>query len=84
MVLFRVIQGICGAMLVPLAQAILLDINPREKIGQAMAIFGAGIMVGPIIGPTLGGWLTESFNWRCGVPRQPAGRRRWPSSCCSC
>jgi DHA2 family multidrug resistance protein len=64
MVLFRVTQGICGAMIVPLAQAILLDINPREKFGQAMAIFGAGIMVGPIIGPTLGGWLTESFNWR--------------------
>lgn len=64
MVAFRVIQGICGAVLVPLAQSLLLDINPREKIGQAMAIFGAGIMVGPIIGPTLGGWLTESFNWR--------------------
>ena len=64
MVLFRVLQGICGAMIVPLAQAILLDINPREKLGQAMAIFGAGIMVGPIIGPTLGGWLTETFNWR--------------------
>jgi len=64
MVVFRVLQGICGAVLVPLAQSILLDINPREKIGQAMAIFGAGIMVGPIIGPTLGGWLTESFNWR--------------------
>ena len=64
MVLFRVLQGICGALLVPLAQSILLDINPREKIGQAMAIFGAGIMVGPIIGPMLGGWLTESFNWR--------------------
>lgn len=64
MVLFRVVQGIGGAMMVPLAQAILLDINPREKLGQAMAIFGAGIMVGPIIGPTLGGWLTESFNWR--------------------
>ena len=64
MVLFRVIQGVGGAMMVPLAQAILLDINPREKLGQAMAIFGAGIMIGPIIGPTLGGWLTESFNWR--------------------
>ncbi|HTM77495.1 MAG TPA: DHA2 family efflux MFS transporter permease subunit, partial [Devosia sp.] len=64
MVLFRVVQGIFGAMMVPLAQSTLLDINPREKIGQAMAIFGAGIMVGPIIGPTLGGWLTESFDWR--------------------
>lgn len=64
MVLFRVIQGVCGAMLVPLAQATMMDINPREQLGQAMAIFGAGIMFGPIIGPTLGGWLTETFNWR--------------------
>lgn len=64
MVLFRIMQGMFGAVLVPLAQSVLLDINPREKIGQAMAIYGAGIMVGPIIGPTLGGWLTESFNWR--------------------
>jgi len=64
MVLFRVIQGICGAVLAPLAQATMLDINPREKMGQAMAIFGAGIMVAPIIGPTLGGYLTEAFNWR--------------------
>jgi MFS transporter, DHA2 family, multidrug resistance protein len=64
MIGFRIFQGICGAVLVPLAQSIMLDINPREKIGQAMAIFGAGIMVGPIIGPTLGGWLTETFNWR--------------------
>ncbi|HEV2514061.1 MAG TPA: MFS transporter, partial [Devosia sp.] len=50
MVAFRVIQGICGAMLVPLAQATMMDINPREQLGQAMAIFGAGIMFGPIIG----------------------------------
>lgn len=64
MVVFRVLQGICGAVIAPLAQSIMLDINPREKIGQAMAIYGAGIMVGPIIGPTLVGWLTESFNWR--------------------
>lgn len=64
MVAFRVIQGITGAVLIPLAQAVLMDINPREKIGQAMAIYGAGIMVGPIIGPTLGGYLTEAFNWR--------------------
>jgi len=64
MVLFRVLQGICGAALVPLSQSVLLDINPREKHGQAMAIWGAGIMIGPIIGPTLGGWLTDTFNWR--------------------
>jgi DHA2 family multidrug resistance protein len=64
MVLFRVVQGVCGAVLVPLAQATMMDINPRERFGQAMAVFGAGIMIGPIIGPTLGGWLTETFNWR--------------------
>jgi DHA2 family multidrug resistance protein len=64
MVLFRILQGAFGAGLVPLSQAVLLDINPREKHGQAMAIWGAGIMVGPIAGPVLGGWLTDSFNWR--------------------
>lgn len=64
MVVFRVLQGLCGAIIAPLAQSTMLNINPRERIGQAMAIYGAGIMVGPIIGPTLGGWLTESFDWR--------------------
>ena len=63
-VLARLLQGVFGAALVPLSQAVLLDINPREKIGQAMAIWGAGIMVGPILGPLLGGWLTENYNWR--------------------
>lgn len=64
MVGFRLLQGVFGAAIVPLSQTFLLDINPREKAGQAMALWGAGIMVGPIIGPTLGGWLTESYNWR--------------------
>lgn len=64
MVLFRVLQGVFGAAIVPLSQTFLLDINPKERHGQAMALWGAGIMVGPLIGPTLGGWLTESFNWR--------------------
>src|SRR5215210_6213407 len=64
MVLFRAVQGVSGAFLVPLAQAILFDINPREKHGQAMAVFGGGIMIGPILGPVLGGWLTDSYNWR--------------------
>ncbi len=64
MVIFRVLQGLCGAMIAPLAQTVLLNINPRERIGQAMAIYGMGIMVAPIVGPTLGGWLTESFDWR--------------------
>ncbi|HEY8576993.1 MAG TPA: DHA2 family efflux MFS transporter permease subunit [Devosia sp.] len=64
MVLFRILQGLCGAMIAPLAQTVLLNINPKERIGQAMAIYGMGIMVAPIVGPTLGGWLTESFDWR--------------------
>jgi len=64
MVAFRVAQGAFGAGLVPLSQAVLLDINPRERHGQAMAIWGAGLMVGPIAGPTIGGWLTDTFNWR--------------------
>lgn len=64
MVIFRMAQGVFGAAIVPLSQTFLLDINPREKHGQAMAMWGAGIMVGPIIGPTLGGYLTETLNWR--------------------
>jgi DHA2 family multidrug resistance protein len=63
-VLFRVAQGVFGAAMVPISQAILLDSYPREKHGMAMAIFGVGIMLGPIIGPTLGGWLTDSYSWR--------------------
>src|SRR5262249_56294669 len=60
----RLLQGLFGAALVPLSQAVLLDINPKEKVGQAMAIWGAGIMVGPILGPMLGGWLTDTYDWR--------------------
>ena len=64
MVMFRILQGLFGATLAPLAQAIMLDINPREKMGQAMAMFGLGVMVAPIVGPTLGGILTENLDWR--------------------
>ena len=64
MVTFRALQGVSGAFLVPLAQATLFDINPKEKHGQAMAMFGGGIMIGPILGPLLGGWLTDRFDWR--------------------
>ncbi|WP_300974760.1 DHA2 family efflux MFS transporter permease subunit [Sphingomonas sp. LHG3406-1] len=64
MVAFRVIQGLTGAFLVPLAQATMFDINPPAKHAQAMALFGGGIMIGPIMGPVLGGWLTDSFDWR--------------------
>ncbi len=63
-VLARLLQGLFGAALVPLSQAVLLEINPREKHGSAMAVWGMGVMIGPILGPTLGGWLTDSYNWR--------------------
>jgi len=64
LVLFRVLQGMFGAALVPMSQAILLDINPPDRHGPAMAIWGMGAVLGPIIGPALGGWLTDSFSWR--------------------
>jgi DHA2 family multidrug resistance protein len=60
----RLLQGLFGAALVPMAQVVLMDINPPEKQGSAMAMWGMGVMVGPILGPTLGGWLTDSYNWR--------------------
>ncbi|GAB1264686.1 DHA2 family efflux MFS transporter permease subunit [Aurantivibrio infirmus] len=63
-VIFRFIQGVFGAPLIPLSQSIMLDIYPKEKHGSAMAAWGMGVMLGPIIGPTLGGWLTEYFTWR--------------------
>ncbi|HET6221846.1 MAG TPA: DHA2 family efflux MFS transporter permease subunit [Dongiaceae bacterium] len=64
MVLFRLLQGVFGASLVPLSQAVLLDTYPKEQHGSAMALWGVGVMVGPILGPTLGGYLTEYYNWR--------------------
>jgi DHA2 family multidrug resistance protein len=64
MVIFRLAQGVCGAPLIPLSQAILLDAFPKEKHGQALAIFGLGIMVAPVLGPIMGGWLTDTFTWR--------------------
>lgn len=63
-VLFRVLQGMFGAALVPLSQAVMFDIYPVQQRGAAMAIWGMGVMVGPILGPTLGGWLTENYDWR--------------------
>jgi DHA2 family multidrug resistance protein len=63
-VLYRLLQGMFGAALVPMSQAVLLDSWPREKHGYAMAMWGVGVTVGPILGPTLGGWLTDQYNWR--------------------
>jgi DHA2 family multidrug resistance protein len=63
-VLFRLSQGISGAALVPLSQSIMVATFPLQERGKAMAIWGIGVMVGPILGPTLGGWLTELVSWR--------------------
>jgi MFS transporter, DHA2 family, multidrug resistance protein len=64
LVVYRGLQGIFGAGLIPLSQATLLQINPPERHGQAMAVFGVGTLLGPICGPVLGGWLTYDYNWR--------------------
>ncbi len=64
MVAFRLLQGVFGAALVPVSQAVMLDIYPPAQRGSAMAIWGMGVMLGPIMGPTLGGWLTDAYSWR--------------------
>jgi DHA2 family multidrug resistance protein len=64
MVLWRMLQGAAGAFIAPLGQAYVLDVWPQEKHGPAMAWWGVGVMVGPILGPVVGGWLTDSFDWR--------------------
>jgi DHA2 family multidrug resistance protein len=63
-VLFRFMQGLFGASLVPLSQSIMLQVFPGEQRGKAMAIWAMGVMVAPVMGPTLGGWLTEDYSWR--------------------
>ncbi len=63
MVLYRLLQGVFGAALVPLSQTVMLDAYPLEQRANAMAIWGMGVMLGPIMGPTLGGWLTETYSW---------------------
>jgi DHA2 family multidrug resistance protein len=64
LIVFRVLQGLTGGGLQPLAHAILLETFPREKHGHAMAAFGIGILLAPILGPTLGGWITDNYSWR--------------------
>ncbi|HEV2268253.1 MAG TPA: DHA2 family efflux MFS transporter permease subunit [Steroidobacteraceae bacterium] len=63
-VLFRWLQGLFGAALVPLSQTVLLNINPPQRHGSAMAAWGMAVMAAPILGPVLGGWLTEDYSWR--------------------
>jgi DHA2 family multidrug resistance protein len=61
---FRALQGLFGAALVPLAQSVLLSTYPKERQGAAMGLYGVAVMVGPILGPILGGWLTDNYSWR--------------------
>ena len=63
MVLFRLLQGMAGAALVPLSQSVLLDAYSVEERGSAMAMWGVGVMLGPIMGPTIGAWLTDNYSW---------------------
>ncbi len=63
MVVYRLLQGVFGAGLIPLSQAVMLDSYPPEDRGTAMGIWGMGVMLGPIMGPTIGGWLTETYSW---------------------
>src|SRR2546422_9802037 len=64
LVLFRVIQGMTGGALQPLSQAVLLEAFPPHERGKAMGFWGLGIVVAPIFGPVLGGWLTDNYSWR--------------------
>ena len=63
LVFFRIVQGIGGGALQPISQAILLEAFPPAEYGMAMAMFGIGVMVGPIVGPVLGGWITDNWSW---------------------
>jgi DHA2 family multidrug resistance protein len=63
LVMWRIIQGIGGGALMTVSQAVLFEAFPREEAGMAMALFGLGVMVGPTIGPTLGGWITDNYGW---------------------
>ena len=64
LILFRVIQGLAGGGLQPSSQGVLLDAFPTEKQGVAMTLFGFAVLIAPIVGPTLGGWITDSYSWR--------------------
>src|SRR5437773_6607742 len=64
LIVFRIIQGACGGALQPISQAVLLEAFPPKDRGKAMAFWGLGIVVAPMLGPVLGGWLTDSYSWR--------------------
>src|SRR5204862_5458961 len=64
LIIARILQGIGGGAMLPISQAILLESFPPQKRGQAMALFAMGVVVAPILGPTLGGWITDNYSWR--------------------
>src|SRR3989442_5870878 len=64
LVVFRIIQGLTGGVLQPVSQAVMLEAFPREQQGKAMGVWGLGIVVAPMLGPMLGGWLTDNYSWR--------------------
>src|SRR5512137_2501110 len=64
LVFFRIVQGAAGGALIPMSQAIMMESFPPQEGGMAMAIFGIGAMFGPVVGPTLGGWITDNMTWR--------------------
>src|SRR5689334_12783758 len=74
MLLFRLLQGFAGGGMVPVAQSILADSFPPQKRGQAFALFGVAVVVAPVVGPTLGGWLADNVSWRwCFLINVPVG-----------
>jgi len=64
LILFRILQGVGGGAMQPISQAILVESFPKRKQGMAMAVYGMGVVLAPIIGPTLGGWITDDYSWR--------------------
>ena len=79
LLLFRILQGLGGGGMVPVAQSILAIRFPPEKRGQAFALFGVAVVVAPVVGPTLGGWLSDNLSWHwCFLINGPVGARsRW-------
>ncbi|NEL81515.1 MAG: multidrug efflux MFS transporter, partial [Xanthomonas perforans] len=71
---FRILQGFAGGGMVPISQSILADSFPPEKRGQAFALFGVAVVVAPVVGPTLGGWLSDNVSWHwCFLINGPVG-----------